>query len=71
MYVDPSDGDFLSYAHLRSPILAKASATCAINFWYYAHIFTSAPFDGQLDLLLVSKDETKVGPRLCDKLTLI
>ena len=60
MYVNPADGSFLDYAHLRSPLLREASATCRLNFWYYLHSFTSSPFDAQLVVVIAHKDGSKV-----------
>ena len=61
MYVDPSGGDFLNYAHLRSPVLRRAAATCALNFWFYMHVFTTETFDAQLVALLVTKSQSTVS----------
>ena len=61
MYVNPSDGDFLNYAHLRSPPLRRAAATCSINFWYYMHVFTTEQFDAQLMALMVTRTESTVS----------
>jgi len=59
MYVDPSTGDFMNYAHLISPILPRATSSCMLNFWYYFSS-SSSTFDAKMAVLINNQDGSSV-----------